>query len=175
MFTVVCVVGARPNFVKIAPIIHSFNAHHDLMSSVLVHTGQHYDNAMSDIFFQQLDIRRPDVHLNVGPGSHGQQTGRVLARFEEWLRAAQPATGRHARRRRRKFHHGVALASVKLHIPVIHVEAGLRSFDRSMPEEINRLVTDSISDLLLVSANLAASTISDLKGGPGRQWPWLET
>ena len=151
MFTVVCVVGTRPNFVKIAPIIHAFNGHRDLMRSVLVHTGQHYDEAMSDIFFQQLEIRWPDVHLNVGPGSHGQQTGQILARYEEWLLAASPRPSATLVVGDVNSTMACALASVKLHIPVIHVEAGLRSFDRSMPEEINRLVTDSISDLLLAS------------------------
>jgi UDP-N-acetylglucosamine 2-epimerase (non-hydrolysing) len=116
-----------------------------------VHTGQHYDEGMSDVFFQQLGIRTPDVCLNVGSGTHGAQTARVLAAFEAYLleRATRPL--------------GVivvgdvnstvacALASVKLGIPVAHVEAGLRSFDRMMPEEINRVVTDAIADLLLVS------------------------
>ncbi len=151
MFTVACVVGARPNFVKIAPIMRAFAAHRDLIHAVLVHTGQHYDHAMSDIFFQQLNIPAPDVHLNVGPGSHGKQTAQILQRYEEWLQGAKPKPHTTLVVGDVNSTMACALASIKLHIPVIHVEAGLRSFDRSMPEEINRLVTDSISDLLLAS------------------------
>ncbi len=147
---VVFVAGARPNFMKVAPMLRAMKAE-GTFESVLVHTGQHYDAAMSDVFFDELGIPKPDVHLNVGSGSHGAQTAKVLAAFEEWL-VAQPTLPR-----------GVVvvgdvnstmactLAAVKLGVSVAHVEAGLRSFDRAMPEEINRLVTDSVADLLLTS------------------------
>jgi UDP-N-acetylglucosamine 2-epimerase (non-hydrolysing) len=148
---VVFVAGARPNFMKVAPMLRAMTAARAPFERVLVHTGQHYDAAMSDVFFDELGIPSPDVHLNVGSGAHGAQTAKVLAAFEEWL-VAQPALPR-----------GVVvvgdvnstmactLAAVKLGVKVAHVEAGLRSFDRTMPEEINRLVTDSVADLLLTS------------------------
>lgn len=148
---VVFVAGARPNFMKVAPMLRAMTAARAPFERVLVHTGQHYDAAMSDVFFDELGIPAPDVHLNVGSGAHGAQTAKVLAAFEEWL-VAQPVLPR-----------GVVvvgdvnstmactLAAVKLGVKVAHVEAGLRSFDRAMPEEINRLVTDSVADLLLTS------------------------
>ena len=149
--SIVVVAGARPNFVKVAPIMRALEAIEPPIDRRLVHTGQHYDAGMSDVFFEQLGIPAPDVHLNVGSGTHGAQTARVLAAFEEYLLAA------------RRPPRGVvvvgdvnstlacALAAVKLRIPVAHVEAGLRSFDRAMPEEINRMATDAIVDLLLTS------------------------
>jgi UDP-N-acetylglucosamine 2-epimerase (non-hydrolysing) len=147
----VLVAGARPNFMKIAPVVQVLRHKPELFRWSLVHTGQHYDEKMSGIFFEQLGLPAPDAHLGVGGGTHGQQTGRILEAFEGYL-LAQPTLPA-----------GVlvvgdvnsttacALAAVKLHVPVAHLEAGLRSFDRTMPEEINRLVTDSISNLLLVS------------------------
>lgn len=157
---VVVVAGARPNFMKIAPILRAMSEMNVRFPRVLVHTGQHYDAAMSDVFFQELGIPTPDVHLNAGSGSHGAQTARVLAAFEEYLMGV-PVKPR-----------GVVvvgdvnstmactLAAVKLGVPVAHVEAGLRSFDRAMPEEINRLVTDSIADLLLTSEPSGAINLS---------------
>lgn len=151
MGKIVLVAGARPNFMKIAPILRALEDRDRPVPTTLVHTGQHYDAAMSDVFFEQLGIRQPDAHLEVGSGTHGAQTGRIMMAFEEHLLSA-PERAR-----------GVivvgdvnstmacALVAVKLGIPVAHVEAGLRSFDRAMPEEINRLVTDAISNLLLVS------------------------
>ena len=148
---IVFVAGARPNFMKVAPLLRALDAGGSELRSFLVHTGQHYDEEMSDIFFQQLNIKRPDVSLDVGSGAHGAQTARILERFEELL------IGGEGRPR------GVVvvgdvnstvactLAAVKQNIPAAHVEAGLRSFDRTMPEEINRLATDAIADLLLVS------------------------
>ena len=147
---VVLVAGARPNFMKLAPLLRELDRRGQLRAT-LVHTGQHYGHQMSDVFFEQLGMPAPDVHLDVGSASHGVQTGKIMAAFEDYL-AARPAPP-----------HGVvvvgdvnstmacALVAVKRGIPVAHVEAGLRSFDRSMPEEINRVVTDAISDLLLVS------------------------
>ena len=148
-----CIVGARPNFMKMAPLLRAFEAYPDA-EPVLVHTGQHYDKNLSDIFFEQLEMRRPDITLEVGSGSHAVQTARVLERFEAVLvEAAEQG---------KPFDRLVvvgdvnstmatSLAAAKLHVPIAHVEAGLRSFDRTMPEEINRIVTDAIADLLLVS------------------------
>lgn len=165
---IVFVAGARPNFMKVAPMLRAMRAADAPFERLLVHTGQHYDAAMSDVFFRELEIPMPDVHLNVGSGTHGVQTAKILSAFEEWL-LAQPQLPR-----------GVvvvgdvnstlacALAATKLGVPVAHVEAGLRSFDRRMPEEINRVVTDAVADLLLTSepsgnANLAREGVAPEK------------
>jgi UDP-N-acetylglucosamine 2-epimerase (non-hydrolysing) len=139
------VIGARPNFMKVAPVFRAL-AKKTKIDQILVHTGQHYDFNMSDVFFQQLDIPQPHINLKVGAGSHAQQTAQVMTRFEEVVLQERP---------RCVVVYGdvnstvaAALVCSKLHIPVAHVEAGLRSFDRSMPEELNRLVTDQLSDLL---------------------------
>lgn len=148
-----CVVGARPNFMKMAPLLRAIEDHPDVHAT-LIHTGQHYDAALSDVFFEQLDIQKPDVSLEVGSGSQAQQTARILERIEPVLETGAPGGG--------KFDRLVvvgdvnstmaaSLAAAKLGVSIAHVEAGLRSFDRSMPEEINRIVTDSVSDQLLVS------------------------
>jgi len=145
---VLSVVGARPNFMKVAPIHRELQRRED-MHSRIVHTGQHYDEKMSDVFFRQLAMPEPDVYLGVGSGSHAEQTARIMCAFENVLLQETPdiliVVG--------DVNSTLAcsLVGVKLGIPVAHVEAGLRSFDRSMPEEINRLVTDCISDVLLVS------------------------
>ena len=142
------VAGARPNLMKLAPVLRAVKNGGGLQVRI-VHTGQHYDPEMNDVFFGELGIPAPDVHLNVGSGSHGVQTARILERYEAELLAHRPSA---------TVVFGdvnstaaCALAAVKLGVPVAHVEAGLRSFDRSMPEEINRVVTDAVSDLLLVS------------------------
>lgn len=148
-----CVVGARPNFMKIAPLLHALEKYPQV-HPVLIHTGQHYDTALSDVFFQELAIKAPDVTLNVGSGSHGQQTARVLERMEEILQQGAPGGNSYDRVivvGDVNSTMAAALAAVKLGIPVTHVEAGLRSFDRTMPEEINRIVTDSISNQLFIS------------------------
>ena len=142
------VAGARPNFMKVAPILRSARGR---VGTRLVHTGQHYDAAMSDVFFEQLGIPAPDIHLGVGSGSHGEQTARVLAAYEKHLMGLEtPPTGVVVVGDVNSTM-ACTLAATKLGIPVAHVEAGLRSFDRTMPEEINRIVTDGIADLLLVS------------------------
>lgn len=154
------VVGARPNFMKVAPVFAALAARG--VSQTLIHTGQHYDEKMSDVFFDELRLPRPDVNLNVGSGSHAVQTAEVMIRIEPVLRELQPDW---------VLVYGdvnstmaAALVAVKLGVRVAHVEAGLRSRDRSMPEEINRLVTDSIANLLLTPSsdgdrNLAAEGI----------------
>lgn len=158
---VVHVAGARPNFVKVAPLVAAFEARG--AEAPVVHTGQHYDERMSRLFFEDLGIPRPRVDLGVGSGSHARQTALVLERFEKVVEDERPdlvvVVG--------DVNSTVAcaLAAVKLGVPVAHVEAGLRSFDRTMPEEINRLATDAVSDLLYCSedsgmANLAAEGVA---------------
>jgi len=150
------VAGARPNFVKIAPLVQAF--HRFEISQVLVHTGQHYDARMSQLFFQDLGLPEPDINLGVGPGTDVQQTAEIMGRFEPVLKKECPnlvvVVG--------DVNSTVAcaLVAIKMGIKVAHVEAGLRSFDRSMPEEINRILTDAVSDLLFASE---ASAVENLK------------
>ncbi|MCG8591156.1 MAG: UDP-N-acetylglucosamine 2-epimerase (non-hydrolyzing) [Proteobacteria bacterium] len=144
---ILAVAGARPNFMKVAPLLREF-ARRELPFD-LVHTGQHYDNAMSDGFFRDLGIPEPDVNLGVGSGSHAAQTAEVLARLEPILVERRPNALVCVGDVNSTL--AAALAAVKLHIPVAHVEAGLRSGDRSMPEEINRLMTDAISHWLFTT------------------------
>lgn len=148
MIKIICVCGARPNFMKIAPIMRAFK-HSGRFQTLLVHTGQHYDKKMSHLFFEELNIPKPDMNLEVGSGSHAVQTAEVMKRFEPVVQEFQPdyvlVVG--------DVNSTIAcgLVAVKLGVKLIHVEAGLRSFDRTMPEEINRVLTDSISDLLFVT------------------------
>ena len=145
---IITVAGARPNLMKVAPILRLLDKSNNY-KSVLVHTGQHYDYKMSDVFFKQLDIRDPDYHLDVKSGSHAQQTAKIMVAFEEICINEHPdlviVVG--------DVNSTLACSVVakKLHIKVAHIEAGLRSFDREMPEEINRLITDSISDYFFVT------------------------
>lgn len=148
MIKIICVCGARPNFMKIAPIMRAFSEHGGY-KTLLVHTGQHYDEKMSKLFFQELGIPKPDIDLEVGSGSHAVQTAEVMKRFEPVVQDFKPdcvlVVG--------DVNSTIAcgLVAVKLGIKLIHVEAGLRSFDRAMPEEINRVLTDSISEMLFVT------------------------
>ena len=141
---IVTIVGARPQFIKAAVISREFKQNRTDINQIIIHTGQHYDKSMSDIFFNQLHIPQPNYNLNIGGGSHGENTGRMIEKIEEILLVEKPnfllvygdtdstLAG--------------ALAASKLQIPIIHIEAGLRSYNRKMPEEINRVLTDHISN-----------------------------
>jgi len=152
---ILSVVGARPQFVKLAPVAHALAGR---AGHIIVHTGQHYDERMSDAFFRDLGIPAPDVNLGVGSGSHGAQTAAILAGIEPVIEEAAPDW---------VLVYGdtnstvaAALASVKLHRPLAHLEAGLRSFNRRMPEEHNRVLTDHASDLLLAPTELAMRNLA---------------
>lgn len=146
---ILLVAAARPNFMKVAPVWRALDATHEFKIT-LVHTGQHYDDNMSKVFFDDLRLPRPDVHMGVGSGSHAEQTARVMLAFEPVLKDADPdlvvVVG--------DVNSTMActLVSVKLDVPTAHIEAGLRSFDRTMPEEINRMVTDILCDLLFTTS-----------------------
>lgn len=154
---VVTVVGARPQFIKAAVVSRALLKHRADVHEVLVHTGQHYDANMSDVFFDELDIPRPAHHLGIGGGTHGQNTGRMIEQIEallltekpDWLLVYGDTDSTLAG----------AMAASKLHIPVAHVEAGLRSYNRRMPEEINRVLTDHLAGLLLVPSSGAAENL----------------
>ena len=141
---ILLVAGARPNFMKVAPLLRESESREGVRA-ILVHTGQHYDEGLSEVFFRDLGIRPPDHSLQVGSGSHAQQTAEIMRRFEPVCLEAKPDVVLVVGDVNSTM--AAALVAVKLGIRVAHVEAGLRSFDRSMPEEINRLVTDAISDL----------------------------
>jgi UDP-N-acetylglucosamine 2-epimerase (non-hydrolysing) len=145
---ILLIAGARPNFMKIAPLMAAFKAR-PFFKPALVHTGQHYDEKMSDLFFRQLGIPEPDVNLGVGSGSHAVQTAEIMKRFEPVMQERKPDAVLVVGDVNSTIACG--LVAVKMGARLIHVEAGLRSFDRGMPEEINRLLTDSISDLLFCS------------------------
>ncbi len=153
---IVNVVGARPNFMKIAPIYEQMSACSQI-EPIIVHTGQHYDKKMSTLFFDQLGLPKPDYYLGVGSAGHGVQTGRVMIEFEEILKELQPdlvlVVG--------DVNSTIAcgLTAVKLGIKLAHVEAGLRSWDRGMPEEINRVLTDQISDFLFLTERTAFANL----------------
>ena len=148
MMKIILVAGARPNFMKIAPLMAAFKERSEI-TPILVHTGQHYDRAMSDLFFHELGIPEPDVNLGVGSASHAVQTAEIMRAFEPVVLAEKPDAVLVVGDVNSTIACG--LVAVKLGVKLIHVEAGLRSFDRTMPEEINRLLTDAISDLLFCS------------------------
>jgi UDP-N-acetylglucosamine 2-epimerase (non-hydrolysing) len=167
------VVGARPNFMKIAPVISAIRKHNGNCTRgethidyLLLHTGQHYDLKMSDTFFQELNIPAPDINLGVGSGSHAEQTAEIMVRFEkicleekpDWIVVVGDVNSTMA----------CTLVAAKLCLKVAHVEAGLRSFDRTMPEEINRLVTDALADLLLTPSEDADQNLLK-EGVPGNK------
>jgi UDP-N-acetylglucosamine 2-epimerase (non-hydrolysing) len=152
---IACVVGTRPNFVKMSPVIQELQRRG--LPHFLVHTGQHYNQQMSTIFFEELAMPRPDIYLGVGSGSHAEQTARIMIGFEAVCIERQPMLVIVAGDVNSTL--ACALAAAKLHIPVAHVEAGLRSFDRAMPEEINRILTDQLATLLFTTE---ASAITHL-------------
>lgn len=151
-----CVVGARPNFMKIAPLMRAFADRPELCAT-LVHTGQHYDAAMKTAFFDQLGIPEPDVDLGVGSGTHAVQTAEVMRRFEPVLEATAPTAVLVVGDVNSTL--ACALVAAKRDVPVVHVEAGLRSFDRHMPEEINRVLTDQLSALLFTTERAALDNL----------------
>ncbi len=141
------IVGARPNFMKIAPIVHELQRRE--MPQILVHTGQHYDANMSQVFFEELGLPKPDIYLGIGSDTHAKQTARIMTAFEDICQQHQPELVIVSGDVNSTL--AAALVASKLLIPVAHVEAGLRSFDRTMPEEVNRVLTDHISDYLFTT------------------------
>jgi UDP-N-acetylglucosamine 2-epimerase (non-hydrolysing) len=152
------VVGARPNFMKSAPVHAALAELDPSLELTLLHTGQHYDEAMSDVFFRELGLPEPDEYLGVGPGSHAEQTAKALVGIERVLREREADLCVVAGDVNSTL--AGALAAVKLHVRLAHIEAGLRSFDRAMPEEHNRVLTDHVSDVLLAHSEEAILNLS---------------
>jgi UDP-N-acetylglucosamine 2-epimerase (non-hydrolysing) len=153
---IMCVAGARPNFIKIGPIMHALHATRGV-EPMLVHTGQHYDPGMNDVFFAELQIPRPDRSLNVGSGSHAVQTAQVMLAIEPVIEEMRPDSVVVVGDVNSTI--AAALVAVKLGVAVAHVEAGLRSFDRSMPEEINRVLTDQLATMLFTTERSAEANL----------------
>jgi UDP-N-acetylglucosamine 2-epimerase (non-hydrolysing) len=154
---VMCIVGARPNFMKMAPILRALAAHQPPLPAMLVHTGQHYDASMSDQLFADLRLPEPDLNLEVGSGSHAVQTAEVMKRFEPAVDEHRPSCVLVVGDVNSTL--ACTLVAVKKGIPVVHVEAGLRSYDRKMPEEINRVLTDQVADRLYTTERSAADNL----------------
>ena len=152
---IVTIVGARPQFIKSAPVSRAFSRAG--LAEIVVHTGQHYDAAMSDLFFEELELAQPQHHLGIGSGPHGQQTGRMLAAIEDVLLREKPDWALVYGDTNSTL--AGALAAAKLHVPVAHVEAGARSFNRRMPEEINRVTADHLSSLLFAASKTAVANL----------------
>jgi len=150
------VVGARPNLIKIAPLVEEMHRSPEI-EPVLLHTGQHYDDNLSRVFFDELGIPEPDIYLGVGSGSHAEQTARVMLAFEPVLREQQPDLVLVVGDVNSTL--ACTVTAVKMHTPVAHVEAGLRSFDRTMPEEVNRVLTDQIANLLFTTERSASENL----------------
>lgn len=158
MKKVISVVGARPNFIKVAPVNKAFKQHCNEVTHLICHTGQHFDEKLSRIFFDELEMPQPDYYLGVGSASHAEQTARIMIEFEKIILAEEPdmiivpgdVNSTMA----------CSLVASKMNVEIAHIEAGLRSFDRSMPEEINRIVTDALSDLLFVSERSGLKNLS---------------
>jgi UDP-N-acetylglucosamine 2-epimerase (non-hydrolysing) len=155
---ILCVVGARPNFMKMAPLLAAFARSPALPRAVLVHTGQHYDASMSDKLFVDLQLPAPDLNLEVGSGTHAVQTAEVMRRFEPVIDQHLPSAVIVVGDVNSTL--ACSLVAVKRHVPVVHVEAGLRSFDRTMPEEVNRVLTDQVADLLYTTERSAAANLA---------------
>jgi UDP-N-acetylglucosamine 2-epimerase (non-hydrolysing) len=158
MNKVISVVGARPNFMKVAPIHRAFEKYSDRMKHIIVHTGQHYDPNMSDYFFKDLEMPQPDYFLGVGSGTHAEQTAKVMIEFEKIAEEVKPDIVIVVGDVNSTL--ACAITAVKQGITTVHIEGGLRSFDREMPEEINRIVTDSISDYCFVTEKSAIRNLT---------------
>lgn len=157
MKKIITVIGARPQFIKAAPVSRALIS--EGIEEVLVHSGQHYDANMSDIFWEELELPVVKYHLKVGSGSHAEQTGQIMVTFEEILQTKESHVDAVLVYGDTNTTLAVALVASKLNIPIIHVEAGLRSFNRSMPEEINRILTDNISDYLFCSSDFSVNQL----------------
>jgi UDP-N-acetylglucosamine 2-epimerase (non-hydrolysing) len=155
---IMSIVGARPNMMKVAPLLAELRRHHEI-EPVLVHTGQHYDYSMSQVFFDQLGVPPPDYNLDVGSGPHYAQTADIMQRFGDLVQQDRPDMVLVAGDVNSTI--ACALVAAKERIPIAHVEAGLRSFDRSMPEEINRILTDALSDLLFTTEESANQNLAN--------------